>query len=179
MSATAVGRALVEGLGAVDSKLVRPELRASMEEIVAKVARGEAQKSAVVREGLATFQAQFERLKKSMHMMVPHFGELGVLRLEKEGEGGQDELIRLELLAQAGKQSAAEWKRARDSMCMRLRARGLARGHIYVHAASSPQTCPWPYICACRFEPWTLAHRTPGRQTLRPAGLISLRSRPL
>ena len=114
MSATAVGMALVEGLGAVDTKLVRPELRASMEQMVAKVASGEALKTVVVKEGLGTFKQQFERLKKSMHLLVPHFGELGDLCLDKEGEGGQDELIRLELLAQAGQQLAAEWKRARD-----------------------------------------------------------------
>eukprot|EP00966_Prymnesium_polylepis_P041548 964389-Prymnesium_polylepis.1 len=114
MAATPVGMALVEGLGAVDAKLVRPELRASMEQMVAKIACGEAQKSAVVSEGLSTFKQQFERLKKSMHLFVPHFGELGALSLDREGEGGEDELIRIELLAQAGKQSAAEWKRARD-----------------------------------------------------------------
>ena len=113
MSATPLGIALVEGLGSVDSALVRPELRSGMEAMVAMVASGEAQKGAVVSQGLRTFRSKLERLKRHLHLLEPHWGELGALSLNTAGEG-EDELIQLELLAQAGRQSAADWKRARD-----------------------------------------------------------------
>ena len=111
MVPSAVGLALVDGLGAVDPQLVRPELRASMEAMVARIACGEAQRTEVVSKGLAAFKSQFEKLKRGMHLLEPHFGELG--RTDREGEGGQDELIRLEVAAQAGKQTLSDWKRAR------------------------------------------------------------------
>ena len=113
MVASAVGTALIEGLGAVDAKLVRPELRASMEAMVGKIAAGDAEKGPVVADGLRTFRTQFERLKKGMHLLVPHFGEVGPT--DKEGERGEDELIRLELAAASGRRlGAAEWRRQRE-----------------------------------------------------------------
>ena len=107
-----IGLALVRGLGAVDAQLVRPELRGSMEALVTRIASGLAQKGEVVSGGLATFRQQFDKLRRSMHLLVPYFGELG--QTDREGEGGEDELIRLELIAASGKQTLAEWKRARD-----------------------------------------------------------------
>ena len=104
MVPSGVGLAFVQGLGAVDSQLVRPELRASMEALVARIACGEAQKGEVVSGGLETFRQQFDKLRRAMHLLVPFFGDLG--QTDKEGEGGQDELIRLELAAASGKQTA-------------------------------------------------------------------------
>ena len=51
---------------------VRPELRAGMEAMVSKIASGGAERGAVVASGLATFKEQFERLRRCMHLMVPH-----------------------------------------------------------------------------------------------------------
>ena len=111
MVPTALGVALIGGLGAVATQLVRPELRASMEALVARIACGEAKKLDVVSSGLASFKQQFEKLKRSMHLLVPFFGDLRPT--DAEGEGGQDELIRLEALAGHGQLSLADWKRAR------------------------------------------------------------------
>ena len=61
---------------------------------------------------LAAFRAKFEGLVHRLHKLVGWFGEIG--DSDKEREAGEDELIRLEVLAAAGQLSAKEWKRQRE-----------------------------------------------------------------